>query len=108
MRRTWQRLVASLRPAVDEAPIVAAAGSLTVTDVVRRFWPRLRPLRGWLLLGMLLLAAAPAISVAEVLLFQRLVDDVLVPADVGPLLWLALAYVGLNLLSGVVSGAGRG
>ncbi len=105
MRRTWQRLVASLRPAVDEAPIVAAAGSLTVTDVVRRFWPRLRPLRGWLLLGMLLLAAAPAISVAEVMLFQRLVDDVLVPADVGPLLWLALAYVGLNLLSGVVSGA---
>lgn len=105
MRRTWQRLVASLRPAVDEAPIVAAAGSLTVTDVVRRFWPRLRPLRGWLLLGMLLLATAPAISVAEVLLFQRLVDDVLVPADVGPLLWLALAYVGLNLLSGVVSGA---
>ena len=105
MRRTWQRLVASLRPAVDDAPIVAAAGSLTVADVVRRFWPRLRPLRGWLLIGMLLLAAAPAISVVEVLLFQRLVDDVLVPADAAPLLWLALAYVGLNLLSGVVSGA---
>lgn len=105
MRRTWQHLVASLRPAVDDAPIVAAAGSLTVADVVRRFWPRLRPLRGWLLLGLLLLAAAPAISVVEVLLFQRLVDDVLVPADAAPLLWLALAYVGLNLLSGVVSGA---
>ena len=105
VRRTWQRLVASLRPVADDAPIVAAAGSLTVADVVRRFWPRLRPLRGWLALGILLLAAAPAISVAEVMLFQRLVDDVLVPADAGPLLWLALAYVGLNLLSGVVSGA---
>ena len=104
MRRTWQRLVTSLRPAVDEAPIVAAAGSLTVTDVVRRFWPRLRPLRGWLLLGMLLLAAAPAISVAEVLLFQRLVDDVLVPATLEPLIWIAAIYVGLNLLSAVVSG----
>ena len=82
MRRTWQRLVASLRPAVDDAPIVAAAGSLTVADVVRRFWPRLRPLRWWLALALLLLAAAPAIEVVEILLFQRLVDDVLVPAVV--------------------------
>ena len=54
---------------------------------------------------MLLLAAAPAITVAETLLYQQLVDDVLVPADSEPLLRLALVYLGLNLLSGVVSGA---
>lgn len=105
MRQTWHRLVASLRPAADDAPIVEAAGKLTVRDVLRRFWPRLRPLRGWIVLGMVLLAAGPAISVAEVLLFQRLVDDVLVPADFAPLLMLAVLYVALNLLSGVVSGA---
>jgi ATP-binding cassette, subfamily B, bacterial len=105
MRRAWQRLLASLRPVHDEAPVVAAAEHLTVADVVRRFWPRLRPLRGWLLLGLLMLVAAPAISVAEILLFQRLVDDVLVPATFGPLLGLALLYVGLNLVSGLVSGA---
>jgi subfamily B ATP-binding cassette protein MsbA len=105
MRRAWQRLLASLRPVHDNAPVVAAAGHLTVADVVRRFWPRLRPLRGWLLLGLVMLVAAPAISVAEILLFQRLVDDVLVPATFGPLLGLALLYVGLNVLSGVVSGA---
>ena len=105
MRRNWRRLVAALRPTEDATPIIEAAGRLTVRDVVRRFWPRLRPLRGWIVLGMLLLAAGPAISVVEVMLFQRLVDDVLVPADFSPLLVLALLYVALNLLSGVVSGA---
>ncbi|WP_137292335.1 ABC transporter ATP-binding protein [Nocardioides dongxiaopingii] len=105
MRRLWQRLAASLRPAPDAAPVVAAAAHLGVADVVRRFWPRLRPLRGWLALGLVLLAAAPAISVVEILLFQRLVDDVLVPATFEPLLLIAALYVGLNLLSAVVSGA---
>ncbi len=100
----WQRLVALLRPEVDEAPVVEAARAMTVREVVRRFWPRLRPLRGWLLLSLLLVSAAPAIQVVEVLLFQRLVDDVLVPVDPSPLLLLAALYVGLNLLSGVVDG----
>jgi len=77
---------------------------MTLTQVLRRFWPRLRPLRWWLALAMLLLAAAPAIEVVEILLFQRLVDDVLVPAQWQPLVWLALVYVGLNLASAVISG----
>lgn len=94
-----------LRPAADDAPLVDAAPGLTLVSIARRFWPRLRPLRGWLLLVAVLLAAGPAIATVEVLLFQRLVDDVLVPADARPLLWLALVYLGLNLASGVVSGA---
>jgi subfamily B ATP-binding cassette protein MsbA len=53
---------------------------------------------------MLLLAAAPAIEVVEILLFQRLVDDVLVPAEWQPLVWLALLYIGLTLASPVISG----
>ncbi len=99
------RAAASLRPGDDDDPLVAQARGMTIADVVRRFWPRLRPLRGWLFVGLLLLAAAPAITVAETLLFQQLVDRVLVPADPGPLLWLALVFLGLNLLSGVVTGA---
>lgn len=105
MSSPWQRALAALRPVPDDDPLVAGARSLTVVAVVRRFWPRLRPLRGWLLLGLLLLAAVPAIQVVEVLLFQRLVDDVLVPADFAPLLVLAGLYLGLNLLSGLVSSA---
>lgn len=105
MKAAWERFLALLRPAPDAAPVVEAAGSLRLTEIVRRFWPRLRPLRWWLVLGLVFLAASPAIGVVEVLLYQRLVDDVLVPADFGPLLWLALLYVGLNVLSGVLSGA---
>ena len=99
------RLAAALRADPEQSALVDVAAPLRLVEIGRRFWPRLRPLRGWLGLGVLLLVAAPAIAVAEALLYQRLVDDVLVPAAFGPLLTLALLYVGLNLLSGVVSGA---
>lgn len=100
-----ERLVAALRPPVDDAPLIAEAEGMTLAAIFRRFWPNLRPLRGWLLLTLVLVSALPAIAVVEVMLFQRLVDDVLVPIDPGPLVWLALLYIGLNLLSGVLSGA---
>jgi len=93
MRRWWHRAIASLRPEADLAPLVDHAPGMTLAEVLRRFWPRLRPLRWWLALAMLLLAAAPAIEVVEILLFQRLVDDVLVPAEWQPLVVLALLYI---------------
>ena len=77
--------MALLRPAPDAAPFVGAAPAMTIRQVVRRFWPDLRPLRWWLLLMVALLAAAPLIAVLEVVLFQKLVDDVLVPATLEPL-----------------------
>ena len=73
--------------------------------IVRRFWPRLRPLRWWLLLLIVVLAVGPLVAVAEIALFKSLVDDVLVPADVAPLIGIGVLYVGLNLLSAVASGA---
>jgi subfamily B ATP-binding cassette protein MsbA len=100
----WAALLASLRPETDPSPLVDQAPPMTVVAVVRRFWPDLRPLRWWLLALVGLLALAPVISVLEVVLFQRLVDEVLVPADLAPLLWIAVLYVGLNLLSAVASG----
>ena len=94
-----------LRAAPEQHALVDVAAALRPVDIARRFWPRLRPLRGWLLIGLLLLTAAPVIAVAEAMLYQRLVDDVLVPAAFEPLVVLALLYIGLNLASGVVSGA---
>ncbi len=99
-----RRLAAWMRPAHDDDPLVEHAAGLTLLEVFRRFWPRLRPLRWWMLLSLLLLAVAPLIEIVEILLFQRLVDDVLVPVDFQPLVFLGLAYVGLNLLASVVSG----
>lgn len=96
--------MASLRPRAEEDRLVEDAPGMSLRAVFVRFWPALRPLRWWILLGLGLLAASSLISIAEVLLFQRLVDDVLVPATMGPLLWIALTYLGLNVLSAVVSG----
>ena len=45
------------------------------------------------------------ITVIEIGLFKYVVDEVLVPADLGPLLWIGCAYVGLAILSGLLSGA---
>ena len=104
MRRLWHRAMASLRPELDDAPLIEHAPGMSLREVMRRFWPRLRPLRWWMLLSLLLLAAGSGIEVVEILLFQRLVDDVLVPAEWQPLVILALLYLGLNLASGVVSG----
>ncbi len=78
---------------------------MSLRQVFVQFWPALRPLRWWIALGLALLALSSLVGIVEILLFQRLVDDVLVPADFGPLLWIAAAYVGLNLLSALLSGA---
>ena len=83
---------------VDDAP------GMGLRDVFTEFWPMLRPLRKWMLLGLGFLAAVSLIEIVEIMLFKRLVDDVLVPADFSPLVWIASAYVGLNLLSALVSG----
>ncbi|MDQ3629045.1 MAG: ABC transporter ATP-binding protein/permease, partial [Actinomycetota bacterium] len=104
-RRGWQRLVASLRPAADDARLVDDAPGLRLREVFTQFWPALRPLRAWMVLGLALLAVAPLIAVAEILLFQRLVDDVLVPAVFAPLPAIAAMYIGLNIASAIVSGA---
>jgi ABC-type multidrug transport system fused ATPase/permease subunit len=38
----------------------------------------------------------------EIYLYKILVDDVLVPRDFDPFIWLAGAYIGLNVLGGVI------
>jgi len=103
MRRHWQRIAATLAPAADPAPVVAAAPLVKVREIFRRFWPETKPYRRWLLVSLLFIAAVPAIATVEIWLFKLLVDDVLVPADLGPLPWLAAAYVGLTLVGGIVS-----
>jgi len=79
--------------------LIAAAPQLEVRLIVHSFWPCLLPFRRPLALLLLLLAVRPAVAVAEINLFRHVVDDVLVPADVQPLIALALLYIGLNLVS---------
>jgi ABC-type multidrug transport system fused ATPase/permease subunit len=103
---SW-RAVALLRglfaPAVAGDGIVATAPGVPVRTLFRRFWPFARPLRAALIAGVLVLVAVPAVEAAQVWLFKVLVDEALVPADLGPLGWIALAYLGLFLVGAVLA-----
>jgi ATP-binding cassette, subfamily B, bacterial len=96
------RLISLLAPQAPGDGLIAAAPALPVREIFRRFWPYARPYRRWLLLLLIGVAALPAIQTLEIWLFKVLVDEVLVPRDFGPFLWIALAFVGLSLLGGLV------
>ena len=83
--------------------MVAHAPALQAREVVRRFWPDARPFRRWLPLALALIAAGVAVETAEIYLFKLVVDDVLVPGELGPLLWIGAACVGLLVLGGAIA-----
>ena len=82
--------------------VVAAAPPVPVREIIRRFWPYARPYRRWLWLTGFFIVVMPAIETATIWLFKIVVDEVLVPRDFGPFVWIALAYVGLTLLGGAI------
>jgi ATP-binding cassette, subfamily B, bacterial len=86
----------------DDAPLVAAAPGVRVRDVIRRFWPDARPYRWLIAIGLVFAMIVPAIETAQIWMFKLVVDEVLVPGDLGPLAWIALAYLGLTLLGALV------
>ncbi|KOV65772.1 ABC transporter ATP-binding protein [Streptomyces sp. MMG1121] len=92
------------RPAADEAcdGVVAAAPVVSPRAVFRRFWPYTRGGRRRLVPMLFFSLAGPAVDAAEIWLFKIVVDGVLVPRDLRPLLWIAPAYLGLIVCSGVV------
>src|SRR5919108_653656 len=83
--------------------LVGHAPALPVREVLRRFWPDARPYRRWLPLGLVLIAAGVAIETAEIFLFKLVVDEVLVPGELGPLVWIGAATAGLLLAAGAVA-----
>jgi ABC-type multidrug transport system fused ATPase/permease subunit len=98
-----QRIGALVSVADGDGGVVAAAPPVPVRDIIRRFWPYARPYRRWLWLTLLFIVLLPAIETATIWLFKVVVDDVLVPRDFEPFIWIALAYIGLTLLAGLVS-----
>lgn len=103
MRRLRSRLAELFNPTSNDPELVAAAPEIPVREVFRRFWPDARPYRRWIPVGLVFIALAAAIDTAEIYIFKLVVDDVLVPGDLGPLLWIALLYVGLTVVGGLLS-----
>ncbi|MGZ0204070.1 ABC transporter ATP-binding protein [Streptomyces sp. RM1] len=87
--------------------VVAAAPAVPPREVFRRFWPYTRGGRRWLVPLLLFSLAGPAVDAGELWLFKTVVDEVLVPRDLGPFLWIAPAYLGLIVCSGVLGFADR-
>ncbi len=87
----------------DPEGLVEAAPRVPLRTIVRRFWPFVRPYRGWLLLGLAPVALLPLIETVEIWLFQLVVDEVMTPRDLGPLPALAFAFVGLTIATGAIS-----
>jgi ATP-binding cassette, subfamily B, bacterial len=96
------RLRSLLVPAAEGDGLVAAAPALPIREVFRRFWPYARPYRRLLYVTLVFVVLTPLVEAALVWMFKLVVDEVLVPKDFGPFWWIALAYLGLNLLDGLL------
>jgi ABC-type multidrug transport system fused ATPase/permease subunit len=97
------RLRRLLVPNPDGEALVAAAPPVPFKQIVRRFWPYARPYRRWIAIGLVFVVLTPLIETATIWMFKVVVDQVLVPRDFGPFVWIAAAYLGLTALAGAVA-----
>jgi len=83
--------------------IVTAAPLLPLVGIWRWVWPYVKPFRRWLTVGVLLTLVVPLIEAARLYMLKVMVDEVLVPRDLGPFVWVASLVLGLTLLFGLAS-----
>jgi ATP-binding cassette, subfamily B, bacterial len=102
MNRLRDRIHSLLVPSGDGA-LVSEAPQIPVREIFRRFWPDARPYRRWIPVGLLLIALGAAIETAEIWMFKLVVDEVLVPGELDPLVWIVALYVGFTITSGLIS-----
>jgi ATP-binding cassette subfamily B protein len=102
MTRLRNRIRDLLIPS-GEGSLVAEAPSVPVREIFRRFWPDARPYRRWIPVGLVLIALGAAIETAEIWMFKLVVDEVLVPGELQPLVWIVALYVTFTVTSGIVS-----
>jgi ATP-binding cassette, subfamily B, bacterial len=102
MTRLRNRIRGLLVPSGAGA-LVAEAPPVPVREIFRRFWPDARPYRRWIPVGLLLIALGAAIETAEIWMFKLVVDEVLVPGELEPLVWIVALYIGFTIAGGLVS-----
>ncbi|HWM85792.1 MAG TPA: ABC transporter transmembrane domain-containing protein, partial [Kofleriaceae bacterium] len=95
--------MAFLRPREDDSQLVAAAPTVPPRELVRRFWPFARPYRAAIAAGIAFVVLLPAVQAVEIWMFKVVVDEVIAPADLGPLPWIAAVVLGLTLLGAALS-----
>jgi subfamily B ATP-binding cassette protein MsbA len=90
-------------PSAGGSDLVAAAPGVAPRELLRRFWPFARPYRAGIVAGLVLVALLPAVQAAEIWLFKVVVDDVIVPGDLGALPIIAALVLALTLLGAALS-----
>jgi ABC-type multidrug transport system fused ATPase/permease subunit len=82
---------------------VAPAPAVKPRELLRRFWPFARPYRLAIAAGIVLVALLPAVQAAEIWAFKLVVDQVIVPAELGALPEIAALVAGLTLLGAALA-----
>jgi len=101
--RLWPDRRHNQEVTIEGQTLVAAAPALRLREIFQRFWPYVRPYRRWLGVCLLFVAGSPAVDAATIWLYKLLIDQVVVPHDLAPFGPIASAYLGLTLLSGVMT-----
>src|SRR3954452_4426179 len=101
MRRLRERLRALVEEPPAEDGLVGEAPAVVMRELFARFGPSARPYRAVLAAGLAVAVVVPLFEAAEIWLFKLVVDDVLVPRDLGPLPWIALGYLAVTLVGGL-------
>jgi ATP-binding cassette, subfamily B, bacterial len=102
MNRLRERIRTLLVPS-GEGALVSEAPPVPVREIFRRFWPDARPYRRWIPVALLLIALGAAIETAEIWMFKLVVDEVLVPGELEPLVWIVALYIGFTIADGMIS-----
>ncbi|MEJ7803913.1 MAG: ABC transporter ATP-binding protein [Candidatus Limnocylindria bacterium] len=84
----------------EGADVVAPAPPLPVKEIFKEFWPYMRPYRRYLVGLLLLLLLLPLLDGARLYMIKVTVDEVLIPGDLDPFLWIAPIVLGVTILSG--------
>ena len=103
MRSLKTRLHRLLVPVADGPQLVEQAPTVRLRRLWQEFWPYTKPYRKRIAVGMLLLVAVPALETAEIFLFKVVIDSVLVPQELEPLIWIAALYLSLTVVGGLLS-----
>src|SRR5882757_3505188 len=93
----------TLLPVVSTTGLVGTAPTVRIREIVRRFWPDTRGFRVRLVFGLALVGVPPALAAVGIWLFKILIDDVLTTRDVQRFPLIAVAFLAVTLLEGVVS-----
>ncbi|HET9256965.1 MAG TPA: ABC transporter ATP-binding protein, partial [Pseudonocardiaceae bacterium] len=101
LRKALEWLVGPVAPVEDDQR-ERPAPALRARDVFTRFWPDARPFRIWLGIGLILVMVTPLLDAVTIWLFKLLIDDVLTVRRF-PAFWpLAIAYLAITLIMGIV------